>query len=103
MPDKVISVCFCFRPSKLILKHLTLSAALEENVTITKLPVCYSKKLVPRAGTSGFRAPEVLIHCPHQTTGRESLLLDLNQNLPVKTQGNDECAFTICSISMLLL
>lgn len=33
---------------------------------------CYkcsaSKKTVPRAGTSGFRAPEVLIHCPHQTT-----------------------------------
>lgn len=27
-----------------------------------------AKRTAPRAGTAGFRAPEVLIHCPHQTT-----------------------------------
>lgn len=29
---------------------------------------CRSHQNAPRAGTPGFRAPEVLLKCPHQTT-----------------------------------
>ncbi len=39
-------------------------------VTITDLCGHYRKgQVASRAGTPGFRAPEVLLKCPNQTTG----------------------------------
>ncbi|KAA8587737.1 hypothetical protein FQN60_016599, partial [Etheostoma spectabile] len=56
------------KPQRTVLQGLTCSCYLTDRVC----NICMSRKqqVAPRAGTPGFRAPEVLTKCPNQGTGK---------------------------------
>ena len=65
-----VSTCVCSntnRPRKL-LSSSYVTDFYHHYITTISADLCRSHQNAPRAGTPGFRAPEVLLKCPNQTT-----------------------------------